>query len=160
MKIRPVEKEGRNRVYGLLRKGFPSTKKDLEIVQRLHRNEKLIYEWVCIHKNKNIAYIVFSNAYNGAEVCGLHLLFLFVKPEYQGNGIGTELLQFAMRQKEIKKNILYVLGDLEFFSKFGFSISSNVKSVLGGKRFKLLSTTQKRKEQRFVVGYEREVTHT
>lgn len=158
MKIRPVVREERNRVYGLLRKGYSFFKEEFETIQRLHRNDKELYEWVCIHKNKNIAYIVFSKAYKGKTVCGLHLLFLFVKPEFQGKGIGTELMRFALRQKAIKGSPLYVLGDINYFSRFGFGRCNNPKGNLEGNKRKLLST-QKRSETCFTIGYEKEVTY-
>ena len=45
--------------------------------------DKAVHEWVCVHINTVIAYIAFSNAYNGSAVCGLHLAPLAVKLEFQ-----------------------------------------------------------------------------
>jgi len=98
-----------------------------------------LHEWVCIHTNKNIAYIAFSNAYNDDKICGLHLLFLLVKPDFQRQGIGTELMQFALRQSELQDITVYVLGDSKFFERFGFELCAKPCSKFSGKKRKLLS---------------------
>ena len=139
MKIRKVIPEEQNKVYGLFRKGFPGSTVQLNSLQKLHRNNKILHEWVCIHTNKNIAYIAFSNAYDDSKVCGLHLLYLLVKPEFQRQGIGTELLQFALRQQELQDVAVYALGDRNFYERFGFELCQNQRSKFSGKKRKLLS---------------------
>jgi putative acetyltransferase len=79
-----------------------------------------MHEWACLHTNAVIAYIAFTKAYNVAEVCGLHLAPLAVKPEFQRQGIGSELLRFALRQEIIRTNTIFVLGDPRFYRRFGF----------------------------------------
>ncbi len=155
MKIRKINPEDRNKVYGLFRKGFPGNTLELNILQKIHRNERELHEWACIHTNKNIAYIAFSNAYKGNEVCGLHLMHFLVKPDFQGRGIGTELLSFALRQKEIQASSLYVLGDSHFYEKFGFELCSCPGSNHSrkGKHFLSIRNTQ---DEHFIVGYEPE----
>ncbi|MGA7827998.1 MAG: N-acetyltransferase, partial [Geobacteraceae bacterium] len=75
---------------------------------------------VCIHTGRVIAYLAFTNAYHGNEACGLHLAPMAVAPEFQRQGVGSELLRFAMRQEAIKSRPLFVLGTPDFFAKFGF----------------------------------------
>ena len=139
MKIRKVIPEERNKVYGLFGKVFSGSNVQLNSLQKLHRKNRMLHEWVCIHTNKNIAYIAFSNAYKDGEVCGLHLLYLLVKPEFQGQGIRTELLQFALRQPELQDVAVYVLGDRIFFEHFGFELCANPCSQFSGKKRKFLS---------------------
>jgi putative acetyltransferase len=67
-----------------------------------------------------VGYIAFSHAYNGKDICGLHLAPLAVNPQYQKQGIGSEMLRFALRQDVIKNMPIYVLGDTAFYQKFGF----------------------------------------
>ena len=139
MKIRKVNPEERNKVYGLFRKGFPGSNFQLNSLRKLHNKNRKLHEWVCIHTNKNIAYIAFSNAYNNGEPCGLHLLYLLVKPEFQGQGVGTELLRFALRQQELQDVAVYVLGDKNFFERFGFGLCQNPQSTFSGKKRSFLS---------------------
>ena len=120
MKIRPLTEENYSKVSALLRQAFPGSNAEIKLVENLHGNGKPMHEWVAIHTNRIIAYIAFTNAYNGKEVCGLHLAPLAVKPEFQRQGVGSELMRFALRQKAIKESIIYVLGNPAFYEKFGF----------------------------------------
>ena len=122
MKIRKLTSEDYPKASALLRQAFPGSIYEVQLIEKLHKNGKAVHEWVCIHTNKAIAYIAFSNAYRGSEVCGLHLAPLAVKPEFQGQGIGSELLRFALRQDVIQANTVFVLGDPGFYQKFGFEL--------------------------------------
>ncbi len=120
MKIRTLTPEMYGKATALLRQAFPGSSYEVQLVEKFHNNGTSVHEWVCIHTNTVIAYIAFSNAYNGSEVCGLHLAPLAVKPDFQQQGIGSELLRFALRQDVIKKQPLFVLGEPRFYQKFGF----------------------------------------
>lgn len=120
MKIRKVDAELQPKAVALLRKAFPRSTYEVRLVENLHKNGREVHDWVCIHINKVVAYIAFSRAYHGSEVCGLHLASLAVKPELQGQGIGSELLRFALRQEAVKTETLFVLGNPQFYKKFGF----------------------------------------
>lgn len=120
MKIQKVTPEHRPKVYALLQRAFPGSDHEVRLVQKLHENGKTLHEWVCIHTNKVIAYIAFSLAYHGREVCGLHLAPMAVAPDFQRQGVGSELLRFAMRQDAIKNQPLFVLGAPAYYRRFGF----------------------------------------
>lgn len=155
MKIRKLTAENRNKVYALLRKTFPGSNYEVQLVEKLHKNEKLMHEWVCIHTNKVIAYIAFTAAYNGSRVCGFHLAPLAVSPEFQNRGIGTELLRFALRQKELQAGAVYVLGNGAFYRRFGFEHCPAVKCPFdkGGQHFFSMRNAS---SPPFTVGYEPE----
>ncbi|MDG4476942.1 GNAT family N-acetyltransferase [Thiovibrio frasassiensis] len=121
MKIRKLTPENYPKVSALLRQAFPDSSEEVQLVENLHANGKEMHEWICIHVNAVIGYIAFSKAYNGAAVCGLHLAPLAVKPEFQGQGVGSELLRFALRQEGIKDATIFVLGEPHFYQRFGFS---------------------------------------
>ena len=120
MKIRKLTPDEYPKAAALLGKAFPKSKYEVRLFENLHKKEKPLHEWICLHRNKAIAYIAYSNAFCGTEVCGLHLAPLAVTPQMQNQGIGSELLRFSLRQKEIRENPLFVLGDPNFYSKFGF----------------------------------------
>lgn len=122
MKIQRLTEENRPRVYALLRLAFPESEYEAKLVENLHKNNKTVYEWVSVHRNKIISYIAFSNAYHGHDLCGLHLAPLAVTPEFQNQGVGAELLRFALRQEEIKSSPLFVLGEPGYYQKFGFAL--------------------------------------
>ena len=120
MKIQKLTEENRAKVYALLCSAFPGSEYEAELVQKFHEHGKAVHEWVCIHTNKVIAYIAFSNAYDGIDVCGLHLAPMAVAPEFQKQGVGSELLRFALRQEAIKSQPLFVLGEPGYYKRFGF----------------------------------------
>ncbi|HEY5974897.1 MAG TPA: GNAT family N-acetyltransferase, partial [Geobacteraceae bacterium] len=71
MKIQKLTIENRPKVYALLQHAFPGSDYEAGVVRKLHENGRPVHEWVCIHTSKVIAYIAFSNAYHGTEICGL-----------------------------------------------------------------------------------------
>ncbi len=120
MKIRKLTPEEYPKALALLRQVFTASNYEVRLFENLHKKEKPLHEWICVHRNKAIAYIAYSNAFNGKEVCGLHLGPLAVSTQMQKQGIGSELVRFSLRQKEIKESPLFVLGDPNFYLKFGF----------------------------------------
>ena len=120
MKIQKLTEENYSKVYALLRSAFPGSEYEVGLVQKFHENGRAVHEWVCLHTSKVIAYIAFSNAYNGNDVCGLHLAPMAVAPEFQKQGVGSELLRFALRQEVIKSQPLFVLGEPGYYKRFGF----------------------------------------
>jgi len=120
MKIRELAPENYPKVSALLQQAFPRSQYEVRLFDKLHEKGRALHEWVCIHRNTVTAYIAFSNAYDGTQVCGLHLARIAVKPQMQNQGIGSELLRFSLRQDAIKESTLFVLGNPGFFRKFGF----------------------------------------
>jgi putative acetyltransferase len=155
LKIRKLTPEEYPKVLALLRQAFPRGNYEVRLFENLHKKEKKLHEWICVHRNRAISYVAYSNAFNGKEVCGLHLAPLAVSPQMQNQGIGSELLNFSLRQIEIRENPIFVMGDPDFYLKFGFercsmpicSFDKNNQHFLSI-RNNTLST--------FTVGYEQE----
>ena len=155
MKIRQLTPEYHAKVSALLRHAFPGSSYEEQLVDNLHKQGRSLHEWVCIHINTVIAYIAFSSAYKGNEVCGLHLAPLAVKPEFQGKGIGSELLRFALRQEAIRDNTIFVLGDPGLYRKFGFETCTQPLCPFASKNGHFLSIRNTTTIP-FTVGYEPE----
>ena len=155
MKIQKLTEENRAKVYALLRSAFPGSEYEAELVQKFHENGKAIHEWVCIHTNKVIAYIAFSNAYDGNDVCGLHLAPMAVAPDFQRQGVGSELLRFALRQEAIKSQPLFVLGEPGYYNRFGFEPCSLPVCPFDKNNAHFLSM-RNNTTSHFIVGYEPE----
>lgn len=155
MKIRKLTPENYGKAYALLRQAFPGSTFEVQLVEDFHANGKAVHEWVCIQMNKIIAYIAFSNAYNGSDVCGLHLAPLAVKPDFRKQGVGSELLRFALRQEVIKAETLFVLGDPRFYKKFGFEPCA-LPVCPFDKNNANFSGLRNNTNSRFTVGYEPE----
>jgi putative acetyltransferase len=155
MKIQRLTEENRAKVYALLRSAFPGSEYEAGLVQKFHENGKAVHEWVCIHTNKVIAYIAFSNAYHGNDVCGLHLAPMAVAPDFQRQGVGSELLRFALRQEAIKSQPLFVLGEPGYYKRFGFEPCSLPICPFDKNNAHFLSM-RNNATTHFIVGYEPE----
>jgi len=155
MKIRKLTEENRAKVYALLRQAFPRSDYEANLVQALHEHDKPLHEWIGIHTNKVVAYIAFSNAYQGNTVCGLHLAPMAVAPEFQKQGIGSELLRFALRQEPIQNQTLFVLGATRFYKRFGFESCRVPVCPLTTDNAHFLCLRNSATDN-FVVGYEAE----
>ena len=153
MKIRQLTADNHSRATALLKQTFPGSSYEVRLVEKFHKNNLPVHEWVCLHINKIVAYIAFSRAFNGSSVCGLHLAPLAVKPEFQGQGIGSELIRFALRQEMIREQTLFVLGDTGFYQRFGFNACTNPTCPFTKNNEHFLSIRNTIKEP-FTVGYE------
>ncbi len=155
MKIRKVTPDEYIKVSALLRQAFPKNGYEAQLVEKLRNNRKIFEEWVCIHRHSVSAYIAFSKAYEGAQVCGLHLAPLAVNPEMQNQGIGSELVRFALRQESIKESTVFVLGNPRFYKKLGFLPCSMPVCPFDKNNAHFLSLRNCLTRQ-FTVGYEPE----
>jgi putative acetyltransferase len=155
MKIRKLTPELEPKALALLRQAFPASDHEVRLVENLHKNGRPLHEWVCIHINAVIAYIAFSRAYDGDAVCGLHLAPLAVKPELQRQGVGSELMRFALRQEVIKANTLFVLGEPRFYQRFGFAPCVLPRCPFAQKNANFLAL-RNTTDHLFTVGYEPE----
>lgn len=155
MKIRKITDENYPKALALLKLTFPGSNYEAKLVENLHGNGKTIHDWVAIERNKVIAYIAFSNAFAGSEICGLHLGPLAVAPQSQNQGVGSELLRFSMRQKVIKERTLFVLGKPKFYQRFGFEPCLMPDCPFTKKRQQFLSIRNSTTQQ-YIVGYEPE----
>ncbi len=120
MKIRALTPELLPKAGSLVDHAFAPSRFELQLFDNLHAQGRPLHEWSCIHRNAVIAYICFSRAFHGQEVCGLHLGPLAVQSQLQGQGIGSELLRFALRQEVVATQPIFVLGDPAYYQKFGF----------------------------------------
>lgn len=155
MKIRKVSAEHHARVYALLRQAFDGSAYEEALVRQFHENSTDLLEWACLHRNKVIAYLAFSRAYHGREACGLHLAPMAVAPEFQRQGIGSELLRFALRQAPVASQTLFVLGEPGYYRRFGFERCRAPLCPFDKNNAHFLSLRNTESE-RFTVGYEPE----
>ncbi len=155
MKIRKVTPEYQDKTSALLRSAFPKSLHETQLVEKFHNNGTPLHEWVCIHINKVIGYIAFSNAYKDNEIYGLHLAPMAVAPQFHRQGIGSELIKFALRQDPIKTSTIFVLGNPEFYKRFGFEPCSIPICPFDNKNKHFMAIRNATKTT-FTIGYEAE----
>nr|WP_320012497.1 N-acetyltransferase [uncultured Desulfobulbus sp.] len=155
MKIRPLTEELLPKAGSLVERAFSPSRYEVQLFDNLHARERVLYEWACLHRNSVIAYICFTLAYHGDEVCGLHLAPLAVQTQMQGQGIGSELLRFALRQEAVTSHPIFVLGEPKFYQKFGFIPCKEPLCPFDKQNSHFLSLRSNISEP-FTVGYEPE----
>ncbi len=157
MKIRELTPELFPKAASLLDHAFAPSRYEVQLFDKLHENCRTMYEWVCIVRDSVIAYIGFTNAYDKKSVVGLHLGLLAVAPQMQRQGIGFELLRFALRQDVIRESTIFVLGDMKFYQKFGFEPCSVPKCSIDKGKKNFLSIRNESSHE-YTVGYDPEFT--
>jgi putative acetyltransferase len=152
MKIQKVNADNQKKAYALLRRVF-SAGKEATQVEAFHENGLVIHDWIAVHGAKAIGYIAFTQAYHGDSVCGFHLGPLAIAPDFQKQGVGTELMQFALRQTVFQEQPLFVLGPAGFFERFGFQLCKTPRSQLTKQKVQFLKRGDLLVDD-FTVGYE------
>lgn len=155
VKIRKPDSPLYDKVSTLLRHAFPASSYEVQLIENLRLHNRDLLEWVCIHRNKVVGYIAYSNAYRGQEVCGFHLAPLAVAPDMQLQGIGSELLRFSLRQPQLRESTIFVLGDPHFYRRFGFEPCSQPRCPFTSNNRNFMSLRNS-SDHSFVVGYEAE----
>ena len=155
MKIQKLTPENYPQTAALLRNSFAGSSYEVKLVDNLHKNHRPMHEWICIHTGKVIACIAFTHAYRREDFCGYHLAPSAVAPNFQNQGVGSELLRFALRQKVFQGKTLIFLGTPGFYTKFGFTPCTLpiCPSTKNNKNFMSLGNQTTGK---FSVGYEPE----
>ena len=155
MKIRPLTPDLLAKAGSLVHHAFAPSRYELRLFDRLHEMNRPLHEWVCFHRQSVIALVCFSRAFHGREVCGLHLAPLAVQPKLQGQGIGSELLRFALRQAAIAAQPIFVLGNPGYYQRFGFVPCAAPLCPFdrGNKHFLSLRSSI---TEPFIIGYEPE----
>ena len=157
MKIRKLEIEDRFKVIALIKNTFPDKKSHLRIITALYENNKDTYEWVCIHRKRIIAYIIFTKAYKENEVCGHLLGNITVHREFVKENVGDELIKFALRQKPIKDKPVFALRNKKFLTNHGFIKCENQYCSIPVRKDEFLTFGNNIKEP-FRVDFESEYT--
>jgi putative acetyltransferase len=153
MKIQKVNADNQKKAFALLRRVFGEGK-EVTQVEAIHQNGLVIHDWIAVQGAKAIGYIAFTHAYHDDSVCGFHLGPLAIALDFQKQGVGTELMQFALRQKVLQELPLFVLGQAGFFERFGFQLCQTHRSQLTKKKAQFLMRGDLPVND-FTIGYER-----
>ena len=157
MKIRKLTPEYYSKAASLLDHAFAPSRYEVQLFDKLHERNRTVHEWVCLIRDTVVAYIGFTNAYNGKKIVGLHLAPIAVQPQMQRQGIGSELLRFALRQEVIRESTIFVFGEVKFYIKFGFEPCSIPRCSFDKGNRNFLSIRNEAGEE-YTVGYEPEFT--
>jgi putative acetyltransferase len=134
MHVRPERPEDTDEISGVLESAFPSVVESV-LVQRLRENNRLTISLVAVEDMQLLGYIGFSPVTVGVETIGLGLAPVAVMPEYQRNGVGSQLIIEGLRiAATLGFKLIVVLGDPSYYCRFGFRPASELglKDEYGG----------------------------
>ena len=136
LKIRQENKNDYEEVYNVIKKAFEvaehSDGNEHNLVIALRKSNNFIPELslVAINDNKIVGYILFTKIKIG-KYEELALAPLGVLPEYQRQGIGSELIKEGHKiAKKLGYHYSIVLGNEKYYTKFGYvpAIKYEIKS--------------------------------
>lgn len=134
MNIRKEEIKDYNNVFKLIENVFKDEKysdqKEQFLVERLRKSESFVPELSLVAEidNQIVGYILLTKIKilneNSQETTSLALAPVAVLKEYQGKGIGGNLIQKAHQiAKELKFDSIILLGHEKYYPKFGYKIT-------------------------------------
>lgn len=165
IKIRKENRSDYDEIYNLIKLAFKTAEQsdgnEQDLVVKLRESSSFIPELslVAIKEDKIVGYILFTKIRIG-EYEELALAPLSVLPEYQGQGVGTKLIEEGHRiAKKLGFDYSIVLGSDKYYSKFGYVPASiyNIKPPfqVDDKNFMAIKLNDNEKMVNGVVKYDK-----
>lgn len=126
IKIRPEKKEDYSKIYEINKLAFKSDEEP-RLVEVIRELENFIPELslVAVKNEQIIGHILFSPITietKKSAVPALALAPMAVLPEFQNQGIGSELVRYGLKEcKRLGHKIVVVVGHPNYYPRFGFS---------------------------------------
>ncbi len=127
MIIRPEQPDDINDIRDINKKAFGQAQ-EANIVDNIRRNCDDILSLVAIDKDKLVGHILFSPVTiedDKKKVIGMGLAPMAVLPEFQRQGIGSQLINRGIEElRKTKCPFIIVLGHEDYYPGFGFEPAS------------------------------------
>ena len=141
--IREAQESDLETVLNLIHSSF-SNKAESDLVKQLISDNDVLLNLVIESSNTIIGNVVVSKVTMEPDMglfCG-GVAPLSVLPERQSSGIGSQLMKEAIKKSnEMGMDALFLLGDPDYYKRFGFNIS-NLKSDYRVEHFQELELTR------------------
>lgn len=135
MNIRKEEEKDYNQVFELIEKAFEneeySDHREQFLVERLRNSDSFVPDLslVCEMNGLTVGYISLTKIkinHSDFSYDSLALAPVAVLPNYQGNGIGGHLIEFAHKKaRELGFESIILLGHPTYYPKFGYRKASD-----------------------------------
>ncbi len=123
--IRPEQPRDIPVIRALVASAFP-TDAEAQLVDILRANGKAIYSFVAVNENGEVlGHVLYSPVTTPLPSNGLGLAPVAVKPEFQNQGIGSQLIRASLAEvKADGYDFVVLLGDPDYYQRFGFQTAS------------------------------------
>lgn len=122
--IRKEKISDKDEIFKLNKQAF-NNGPEAELVDRIRESDAEYFSFVAVVKGKIVGHSMYSTVYIDGSPAGLGLAPVAVLPEYQHKGIGAKLIACTL-EKLKKYDLIVVLGDNKYYSRFGFQPASTV----------------------------------
>jgi putative acetyltransferase len=107
----------------------PRGRATAEFLDALRAEGCLIGEWVAEQAGGMVGHVAFARVWleadNAPRLAAAMLTPLGVRPDRQRRGIGTRLMQHALHQLEVRREMLFfVVGHPTYYARAGFSTAA------------------------------------
>lgn len=121
-RIRPVDLVAEaDPVSLLLDAAFEPSDYESRLIREVAARRERHHAWGIEKEGALVAFILYTMATRGAEEIGFHLAPVAVHPDYQGGGLGSELIRCSLEMGPLASSAVFVLGDPVFYERLGFS---------------------------------------
>ena len=135
MIIRHERKEYHSAIYEVNKLAF-NGEEESKLVETLRKSPNFIEKLslVALEDGKIVGHILFTPIIienEGNSFPALAIAPLAVHPEFQNQGIGSELVKQGLRScSRLKYGIIVVIGNHEYYGRFGFVPASNRRLIV------------------------------
>lgn len=107
-------------INSLLDLAFQPSTEESQLRKQILAGDDPFEEWIVEHDGQIVAYILYTRASDAGSAIGHHLAPVAVHPDFQGYGIGSQLICDTLDREPIRGHSVFVLGDPGFYERFGF----------------------------------------
>ena len=141
--IREAQESDLEEIFNLIHSSF-ANKAESDLVRQLIFDKDLFFNLIFESSDIIVGNVVVSKVTMDPDIglfCG-GVAPLSVLPEHQSSGIGFKLMKAAIKNSEqMKIDALFVLGDPNYYKRFGFNVS-NLQSDYSAEHFQELELTK------------------
>jgi putative acetyltransferase len=153
MILRPATSEDLPEIKRLLDAAFAPSLFESTLVELIMNRTEAHHDWVAQSDSTIAGFISYTVATHDSVPIGWHLAPLAVHPEFQRQGVGSQLVTTSLQSSPLKDQPVFVLGDPHFYERFGFKALENPDCPYdpGNAHFRALRWPEP--AETFVVGY-------